>query len=81
MSGARDYDKFMLRFPDGWREAIKMRAAKNRRSMNSEILAALECVVSKAATGVQFGDQAPAAVDPNTAVDAAGQFHTQQQEC
>ncbi len=77
MSGARDYDKFMLRFPDGWREAIKTRAAKNRRSMNSEILAALESVVSKAATGAEFGDDTPAAVGPNTAVDAAGQFQPQ----
>ncbi|WYK04476.1 Arc family DNA-binding protein [Cereibacter sphaeroides f. sp. denitrificans] len=32
----------MLRLPDGWRDVIKVRAAKNRRSMNAEILAIIE---------------------------------------
>jgi predicted HicB family RNase H-like nuclease len=35
-------DKFMLRLPDGWRDLIKEHAARNRRSMNSEIVARLE---------------------------------------
>lgn len=35
-------DKFMMRMPDGWRDAIKVEAAKNRRSMNAEILSAIE---------------------------------------
>jgi hypothetical protein len=35
-------DKFMLRLPDGLRERIKNVAAANNRSMNSEIVAALE---------------------------------------
>lgn len=34
----RDYDKFMLRFPDGMRDAIAERAKNNGRSMNSEIV-------------------------------------------
>ncbi|EBD9024067.1 Arc family DNA-binding protein [Citrobacter farmeri] len=34
----RDYDKFMLRFPDGMRDAIADRAKENGRSMNSEII-------------------------------------------
>lgn len=34
----RDYDKFMLRFPDGMRDAIAERAKANGRSMNSEII-------------------------------------------
>lgn len=38
----RGSDKFMLRLPDGWREKIKAEAAKQRRSMNSEIIAAVE---------------------------------------
>ncbi|MEI7109539.1 Arc family DNA-binding protein [Serratia sp. TMDUHS_CL] len=38
----RNYDKFMLRFPDGMREAIAERARKNGRSMNSEIIQMLE---------------------------------------
>lgn len=35
-------DKFMLRLPDGMRERIKAEAAKNGRSMNTEIIATLE---------------------------------------
>lgn len=38
----RDYDKFMLRFPDGMRDAIAERAKANGRSMNSEIVQILE---------------------------------------
>lgn len=35
-------DKFMLRLPDGMRDAIKESAKKNNRSMNAEIVVALE---------------------------------------
>lgn len=38
----REYDKFMLRFPDGMRDAIAERAKRNGRSMNSEIVQILE---------------------------------------
>lgn len=38
----RDSDKFMLRFPDDMRERIADAAAKNGRSMNSEIIARLQ---------------------------------------
>ena len=38
----RDYDKFMLRFPDGMRDAIAERAKANGRSMNSEIVKILQ---------------------------------------
>ncbi|WP_395303253.1 Arc family DNA-binding protein [Pectobacterium polonicum] len=38
----RDYDKFMLRFPDGMRDAIADRAKRNGRSMNSEIVQILQ---------------------------------------
>jgi plasmid stability protein len=34
-------DKFMLRLDTGMRDEIKVVAAKNRRSMNSEIIARL----------------------------------------
>lgn len=40
-------DKFNLRFPDGMRDAIALRAKKNGRSMNSEIIQ----VLSDALTG------------------------------
>ena len=41
-STGRDSDKFMLRLPDGMRERIKESAEKNSRSMNAEIVHALE---------------------------------------
>lgn len=34
-------DAYTLRLPDGWRDAIKAEASKNRRSMNSEIIEAI----------------------------------------
>ena len=42
----RDYDKFMLRFPDGMRDAIAERAKQNGRSMNSEIIQILQDAIS-----------------------------------
>jgi plasmid stability protein len=35
-------DRYMLRLPDGMRDRIKTVAAQNNRSMNAEIVAALE---------------------------------------
>ncbi|MDO5643446.1 MAG: Arc family DNA-binding protein [Paracoccus sp. (in: a-proteobacteria)] len=35
-------DRFIIRLPVGWRDAIKAEAAKNHRSMNAEILADIE---------------------------------------
>jgi plasmid stability protein len=35
-------DKFILRLPDGMRERIKQAAARNKRSMNTEVVATLE---------------------------------------
>jgi hypothetical protein len=35
-------DKFMLRMPEGMRDRIAEEAAKNKRSMNAEIVARLE---------------------------------------
>ncbi|MFD0978043.1 Arc family DNA-binding protein [Tropicimonas aquimaris] len=35
-------DKFIVRLPDGMRDHIKAKAAKNNRSMNAEIVHALE---------------------------------------
>lgn len=39
---SRKADQVLLRLPDGWRGAIKVEAKKNHRSMNSEIIAAIE---------------------------------------
>jgi hypothetical protein len=58
--------KFMLRLPDGLRGRIKALAAANRRSMNAEIVVALEEHLG-AATGDEFGDHAPAAAVQNPA--------------
>lgn len=38
----RESDKFMMRLPDGWRGMIKDEARKNHRTMNAEILSAIE---------------------------------------
>lgn len=35
-------DKFMLRLPEGWRDTVKDEAKKSHRSMNAEIIAAIE---------------------------------------
>lgn len=35
-------EQFMVRFPDGLRDRIRMAAEKNNRSMNAEIVATLE---------------------------------------
>ncbi len=39
---AKDQEKFVLRLPDGMRDRIKLAAERNNRSMNAEIIAALE---------------------------------------
>ena len=41
-----------MRMPDGWRDVIKSEAKKNHRSMNAEILAAIE--VAMRIRGVQL---------------------------
>ncbi|MGQ3674253.1 Arc family DNA-binding protein [Xanthobacter sp. TB0139] len=72
-----------LRMPPDLRESIKAAAKANERTMNSEVIHHLKRIFgsAEAATGAEFGDDTPAAVDPNTAVEAAGQFHTQQKDC
>lgn len=48
----RNTDKYMLRLPDGWREQIKTESKKAHRSMNAEIVAAIE--VAMQIKGVQL---------------------------
>lgn len=76
-------DQIALRLPPGLRDAVKAAAKANGRSMNSEVIQILDRALRSeaTATGAKFGDRAPAAADPNTAVSAAGQFQTQHQEC
>lgn len=54
-------DKFMLRFPDEWRPVLKARAARNRRSMNSEIMAMIEpLIAAELDAGAKFDGETPA---------------------
>lgn len=48
VSIGRRSDGFMLRMPDGMRDQIKENAAKNRRSMNAEIITILETAMGGA---------------------------------
>lgn len=38
----READKFVVRLPQGWRDTIKLEAKRGHRSMNAEIVAAIE---------------------------------------
>lgn len=60
-------DQYQLRLPEGWREAIKIAAIRNRRSMNQEILAALESVVI-GETGAASANSSPASTSNNAAL-------------
>jgi plasmid stability protein len=42
-------DKLMVRVPDGMRTAIKVAAARNRRSVNSEVVFHLDRIFGEAA--------------------------------
>ncbi|MBI6628320.1 Arc family DNA-binding protein [Pontibaca salina] len=42
MMNRRMIDQYMLRLPPGWRDVIKMEAKKEHRTMNAEIIAAIE---------------------------------------
>lgn len=48
-------DRYTIRLPDGWRDAIKAEAQKNHRTMNSEVLAAIETAMR--IKGVQLNAQ------------------------
>ncbi len=41
-------DRYIIRLPSGWRDAIKRLAKANRRSMNQEMLLALEPLIQRA---------------------------------
>lgn len=41
MTRKQQEERYPLRLPTGWRDAIKVEAARNRRSMNSEIVDAI----------------------------------------
>lgn len=41
-NGVDEADKFVIRLPNGWRDTIKVEAKKSHRSMNAEIISAIE---------------------------------------
>lgn len=55
-TSSRDADKFVFRMPDGMRDQINKIAAKNHRSMNSEIKARMERTLLEDATGILYVD-------------------------
>lgn len=64
----KDYEKFVVRFPDGMRDAIAERAKRNGRSMNSEIVQILENALSGAQVGsvrIGFGEGDFVEIDPS----------------
>ncbi|GLK78045.1 hypothetical protein GCM10008171_32990 [Methylopila jiangsuensis] len=63
----RGADQFALRFPDGMRNRIKVRAAVNRRSMNAEIILMIETVLGQS-TQTTAGNSLQA-TDPAVAVN------------
>lgn len=66
----READKYVIRFPDGMRDQIKALAKVNRRSMNAEIIVALEARMEMTA-GVKASETSPAAIDQNSALQGA----------
>ena len=44
---SREPDKFIVRFPEGWRDLLAQRAKENGRSMNSELLQILKPVLNE----------------------------------
>ena len=59
---SRGDDQFPLRMPPGLRGRLKERAVQSRRSMNSELLLAIESWLAgeDVTAGAKFGDRSPA---------------------
>lgn len=62
LTGSRNADKFVVRFPDDMRDRIAEVARENHRSMNSEIIARLE---SSLRQDNVLGRPLPASLDSN----------------
>lgn len=63
----READKYVVRFPDGMRDQIKALAKANRRSMNAEIIVALEARMEMTA-GHVASETDPAVIEQNAAL-------------
>lgn len=81
----QSYDQYVLRFPDGLRPALKERAARNRRSLNAEMILILERAVEAdgemAVAGEKFADRTPATAASPVGASNASQFQTQHKGC
>lgn len=53
MQNRNHSDAYTLRLPDGWRDVIKEEAKKARRSMNAEIVAAIETAMRVKGVGLE----------------------------
>ena len=58
MEGMADWDKINLRVPPGIRTAMKIEAAKNRRSLNGEIVHQLEKLYEPYAAEIEDAETA-----------------------
>lgn len=76
MYPSQQAERFQVRLPEGLRDALKMRAAANRRSTNAEIVLMLERALASAtaATGETLQGDTPAAASNDTAL-AGGPIH------
>ena len=72
----KDYEKFVVRFPDGMRDAIAERAKRNGRSMNSEIVQILEDALNAENTLGEIADKINS-VSVRLNVDALVQLQAQ----
>ena len=55
-TNAKEQDKYVFRFPDGMRDAIKILAKANNRSLNAEIVARLQQTLDEATPQLQGVD-------------------------
>lgn len=83
----RESDKFMLRLPEGMRDRIKNAADSNNRSMNAEIVAALEAAFPNSSLSqmtiseiAEFILDAPDAETRKARVTAANKEHERRGE-
>lgn len=80
MSPSSELPKFMLRLPDGLRGRIKAVAAANRRSMNAEIIVALEEHL-RVTTGGAFQGATPPSPAETAACQGGNLNHRQHKDC
>ena len=70
----RGSDQYVVRFPEGMRDKIKAMAKANRRSMNAEIVVALDERLLTT-TGAGFADTTPAVVSDTAALQGGVSHH------